>query len=82
MRTSKKIKISSTQYRQEAGAVGLAVGMLTLSGAAYADDPIKRLLDLQLKKGIITQEERAHLDKMADNLGFDRGLRPGSRCRR
>ncbi len=37
--------------------MALAVGMLSLSGAAHADDPVKRLLDLQLKKGIITQEE-------------------------
>ena len=35
----------------------MAVGMMTLCSASYADDPIKRLLDLQLKKGIITQEE-------------------------
>src|ERR1044071_2004972 len=26
-----------------------------------------------IEDGIITQEERAHLDKMADNLGLDRG---------
>jgi predicted porin len=37
--------------------VAVAVGLMTFSGAACADDPIKRLLDLQLKKGIITQEE-------------------------
>src|SRR5260221_96076 len=38
-------------------AVAMAVGLMVFSGAACADDPIKRLLDLQLKKGIITQEE-------------------------
>ena len=43
------------KYRQAAMAV--AIGMMSLSGAANADDAIKRLLDLQLKKGIITQEE-------------------------
>lgn len=31
--------------------------MMSLSGMAQADDAIKRLLDLQLKKGIITQQE-------------------------
>jgi predicted porin len=46
----------STRQRRLA-AVTIAVGMLLLSAAAHADDPIKRLLDLQLKKGIITQEE-------------------------
>ncbi|MEO8004183.1 MAG: porin [Betaproteobacteria bacterium] len=43
------------KYRQ--GAMAVAIGMLSLSGAVHADDAIKRLLDLQLKKGIITQEE-------------------------
>ena len=38
----------------------MAVGMMTLCSASYADDPIKRLLDLQLKKGIITQDEYTH----------------------
>ena len=38
-------------------AMALAFGMMSLSGAVHADDAIKRLLDLQLKKGIITQEE-------------------------
>ncbi|HEX4985180.1 MAG TPA: porin [Burkholderiales bacterium] len=31
--------------------------MMSLPGGAWADDVVKRLLDLQLKKGIITQEE-------------------------
>ncbi|MEO8009356.1 MAG: hypothetical protein ABI728_12680, partial [Betaproteobacteria bacterium] len=35
----------------------LAFTMMSLSGAAHANDPIKRLLDLQLRKGIITQQE-------------------------
>ncbi|MBI3529513.1 MAG: porin [Betaproteobacteria bacterium] len=55
MKASKKINCKWTNFKQ--GAAALAVGMMTLSGVAYADDPIKRLLDLQLKKGIITQEE-------------------------
>ncbi|MEO8157783.1 MAG: porin [Betaproteobacteria bacterium] len=38
-------------------AVAFAIGLMLLSGTVHADDPIKRLLDLQLKKGIITQEE-------------------------
>lgn len=37
--------------------MAVAIGMMSLSGAVQADDAIKRLLDLQLKKGIITQEE-------------------------
>ncbi len=37
--------------------MAVAIGMMSLSGAVHADDAIKRLLDLQLKKGIITQEE-------------------------
>jgi len=53
VKTSKKVKWP--KYKQE--AVALAVGMMSLSGAVYADDPIKRLLDLQLRKGIITQQE-------------------------
>ena len=32
-------------------------GMMLLPGAVYAEDSVKRLLDLQLKKGIITQED-------------------------
>jgi len=53
VKTSKKLKWP--KYKQD--AVALAVGIMSLSGAAYADDPIKRLLDLQLRKGIITQQE-------------------------
>src|SRR3954447_22201716 len=37
--------------------IAVAIVMMSLSGAVHADDPVKRLLDLQLKKGIITQEE-------------------------
>ncbi len=55
MRTTKKAKPNRTVREQV--AVAMAVGMMTLCSASYADDPIKRLLDLQLKKGIITQEE-------------------------
>lgn len=55
MRTVKKAKPSRTVREQV--AVAMAVGMMTLCNASYADDPIKRLLDLQLKKGIITQDE-------------------------
>lgn len=55
MKISKKAKPDWTVRGRV--AVAMAVGMMTLSSASYADDPIKRLLDLQLKKGIITQEE-------------------------
>jgi predicted porin len=51
-----RINFKMTKYAQQA-VVALAVGMMSLAGAAHADDPIKRLLDLELKKGIITQEE-------------------------
>src|SRR6188768_161757 len=54
MRASEKTRRLITRWWS---AAVLAVGMMSLSGAAHADDPIKRLLDLQLKKGIITQEE-------------------------
>ena len=55
MKISKKAKLDWTVREQV--AVAVVVGMMTLSSASYADDPIKRLLDLQLKKGIITQDE-------------------------
>ena len=55
MTISRKTDFNLTRYRQ--GAAALALGMMALSGPVHADDPIKRLLDLQLKKGIITQEE-------------------------
>ena len=55
MKISKQVKVDLTKYRQV--AVALVLGTMSLSGAVYADDPIKRLLDLQLKKGIITQQE-------------------------
>lgn len=55
MTTSKKMAFGLARYRQE--AVALAVGMMSFSGAVHADDAVKRLLDLQLKKGIITQED-------------------------
>jgi predicted porin len=48
-------KTRIARYKQK--AVALVIGLMALSDAAHADDPIKRLLDLQLKKGIITQEE-------------------------
>ncbi|HEX7953894.1 MAG TPA: hypothetical protein VF523_12570, partial [Burkholderiales bacterium] len=35
----------------------MAIAMMALSSSAQANDPIKRLLDLQLRKGIITQQE-------------------------
>lgn len=55
VKSTEKIKFILTRRGQL--AVAMAVGLMTLSGLACADDPIKRLLDLQLKKGIITQEE-------------------------
>jgi predicted porin len=55
VKASRKIEMKLTRYRQ--AAVAFAVGLMSLSGAVHADDAIKRLLDLQLKKGIITQEE-------------------------
>jgi hypothetical protein len=48
VKTSIRINFKLTKYAQQA-VVALAVGMMSLAGAAYADDPIKRLLDLQLK---------------------------------
>ncbi len=40
-------------------AIALAIGFFSLCGEAYADpsDMVKRLLDLQLRKGIINQQE-------------------------
>src|SRR5690242_2438215 len=38
-------------------ALASVVTMTLMPGPVHADDAIKRLLDLQLKKGIITQEE-------------------------
>jgi len=48
-----KSKMAQIQARSS----GIGCWMMSLSGAVYADDPIKRLLDLQLRKGIITQQE-------------------------
>jgi predicted porin len=55
VKASTKRGVKLNKYRQ--GAMAVAIGMMSLSGAVHADDAIKRLLDLQLKKGIITQEE-------------------------
>ena len=55
MKKSTKKRFRWTTSRQLATAA--AVAMMSLSGAVHADDAVKRLLDLQLKKGIITQEE-------------------------
>jgi len=55
MTISRKTDFNLNRYRQ--GVAALALGVMSLSGPVHADDPIKRLLDLQLKKGIITQEE-------------------------
>jgi predicted porin len=49
------MKHKLTQYSRK--GVAFAAGMMMLSGTVCADESIKRLLDLQLKKGIITQEE-------------------------
>ncbi len=51
----KKMEFRLAKYRHK--AVALAVGIMSLSGVVHADDAVKRLLDLQLKKGIITQED-------------------------
>ena len=55
------VKASNKPYFKLTGrllvAVAMAIGLVAFSGTACAGDPIKRLLDLQLKKGIITQEE-------------------------
>jgi predicted porin len=55
VKASIKRGLKLNKYRQ--GAMAVAIGIMSLSGAVHADDAIKRLLDLQLKKGIITQEE-------------------------
>jgi predicted porin len=38
-------------------AVASVVGMISISSTVHADDSVNRLLDLQLRKGIITQQE-------------------------
>ena len=55
MTTSITIQCKLTRYRQ--AAMALVFATMSLSGAVHADDSVKRMLDLQLKKGIITQEE-------------------------
>src|SRR5579859_655884 len=55
VKTLEKIKPKYTKYKQ--GAAAFALGLMTMSDEVYAEDPIKRLLKLQLKKGIITQQE-------------------------
>lgn len=53
--------------------MAVAIGMMSLSGVVHADDAIKRLLDLQLKKGIITQEE---YDEFMSVTAGDSGAAP------
>jgi predicted porin len=48
-------KESITTVRRKAWA--FVIAMMFMPGAVHGDDAVKRLLDLQLKKGIITQEE-------------------------
>jgi predicted porin len=55
VKAQKIMKLELTGYRKH--AVALAIGLMSLSRVVEADDSVKRMLDLQLKKGIITQEE-------------------------
>jgi phosphate-selective porin OprO/OprP len=49
--------MQNQQILRRLTAAAAAVGALTICAQVYAADPVKRLLDLQLKKGIITQQE-------------------------
>src|SRR3954467_8423341 len=54
---TKAVKKEAITTAVKRKALALIVGMMFMQGAVHADDAVKRLLDLQLKKGIITQEE-------------------------
>lgn len=49
--------MNTRDLHHKLSAMALAVGVLSLSAQVHAGDPVRRLLDLQLKKGIITQQE-------------------------